>query len=120
MTKTKTTISKKKKSTKKLNFKNFFIFTIIFATLVASLPNLFSTDKSASAIENEAYCTSSACRAANARRPGGGAVHACPVAGSDRFLRPLQSGGCCPAAGRRGDGPAGGGPRASCYPTRAR
>ena len=64
MTKTKTTISKKKKSTKKLNFKNFFIFTIIFATLVASLPNLFSTDKSASAIENEAYCTSSACRAA--------------------------------------------------------
>ena len=64
MTKIKTTISKKKKSTKKLNFKNFFIFTIIFATLVASLPNLFSTDKSASAIENEAYCTSSACRAA--------------------------------------------------------
>ena len=64
MTKTKTSISKKKKSTKKLNFKNFFIFTIIFATLVASLPNLFSTDKSASAIENEAYCTSSACRAA--------------------------------------------------------
>ena len=50
MIKTKTTISKKKKSTKKLNFKNFFIFTIIFATLVTSLPNLFSTDKSASAI----------------------------------------------------------------------
>ena len=64
MIKTKTTISKKKKSTKKLNYKNFFIFTIIFATIVASLPNLFSTDKSASAIENEAYCTSSACRAA--------------------------------------------------------
>ena len=64
MIKIKTTISKKKKSTKKLNYKNFFIFTIIFATLVASLPNLFSTDKSASAIENEAYCTSSACRAA--------------------------------------------------------
>ena len=64
MTKIKTTISKKKKNTKKINFKNFFIFTIIFATLVASLPNLFSTDKSASAIENEAYCTSSACRAA--------------------------------------------------------
>lgn len=64
MIKIKTTINKKKKITKKLNYKNFFIFTIIFATLVASLPSLFSTDKSVSAIENEAYCTSSACRAA--------------------------------------------------------
>ena len=64
MIKIKTTINKKKKITKKLNYKNFFIFIIIFATLVASLPSLFSTDKSVSAIENEAYCTSSACRAA--------------------------------------------------------
>ena len=63
MTKIKTTTSKKKKN-KNLKYKNFFIFTVIFVTLVTSLPNLFSNDKSASAIENEAYCTSSACRAA--------------------------------------------------------
>ena len=63
MTKIKTTTSKKKKN-KNPKYKNFFIFTVIFVTLVTSLPNLFSSDKSASAIENEAYCTSSACRAA--------------------------------------------------------
>lgn len=64
MAKIKKTINKKTKKSRNSKFKKFSIFVVILTILTTSVPNLFPTNNLASAIENEAYCTSSACRAA--------------------------------------------------------
>ena len=64
MAKIKKTINKKTKKSRNSKFKKFSIFVVILTILITSVPNLFPTNNLASAIENEAYCTSSACRAA--------------------------------------------------------
>mgnify|MGYP001644490767 CR=1 FL=1 len=56
--------SKKSKNPQESRLRRFGILFFILVFVFASIPNIFSTNRPASAIENEAYCTSSACRAA--------------------------------------------------------
>lgn len=56
--------NKKTKNITKSRFKKPIIFTLIITLAISSFPRIFHTEDKASAIENEAYCTSNACRAA--------------------------------------------------------
>lgn len=56
--------NKKTKNITKSRFKKSIILTLIVTLGISSFPRIFHTENKASAIENEAYCTSSACRAA--------------------------------------------------------
>ena len=56
--------NKKTKNITKSRFKKSIIFTLIITLAISSFPRIFHTEDKASAIENEAYCTSNACRAA--------------------------------------------------------
>ncbi len=64
MTKRKKQAKKQSNRTSLSKLKRLFIFVTVLVLGFNILPNLFNNPDQASAIENEAYCTSNACRAA--------------------------------------------------------
>ena len=64
MTKRKKQAKKQSNRTSLSKLKRLFIFVTVLVLGFNFLPNLFDNPKQALAIENEAYCTSNACRAA--------------------------------------------------------